>query len=180
MEKTARAFFEVVTNTLIDHFLLGVAKLSDPATSSHGKDENLTIDNMLLTVDWAPDVSSELARLNEAVHQFRGYIKKARDKLLAHYDKGIVLSGKTLGAFPPREERRVLDVLEEMCNLMYKASTGGTYGQMLCSKQGDVSYLREAMKKAIAFDKLVEQSKGEELHRLLQCLHDVGKSGSAG
>jgi len=135
---------------------------------------------MLLTVDWAPDVSSELARLNEAVHQFRGYIKKARDKLLAHYDKGIVLSGKTLGAFPPREERRVLDVLEEMCNLMYKASTGGTYGQMLCSKQGDVSYLREAMKKAIAFDKLVEQSKGEELHRLLQCLHDVGKSGSAG
>ena len=179
MEKTARAFFEVVTNTLIDHFLLEVAKLSDPATSGHGEDENFTIDNMLSTVDWPPDVSSELGRLNVGVHQFRDYIKRARNKLLAHYDKGTVLSGKTLGDFPPGEERRVLDVLEQMCNLMHKASIGGTYGQMLCSGQGDVSYLQEAMRKALAFDKLVEQSKGEELHRLVQCLHDVGKSGSA-
>jgi hypothetical protein len=179
MEKTAKAFFEVVTKTLIDHFLLEVAKLSDPATSGHGKDENFTIDNMLSTVDWPPDVSSELARLNDAVHQFRDYIKPARNKLLAHYDKRTVLSGKTLGVFPSGEDRKVLDVLEQMCNLMHKASIGGTYGQMVCSRPGDVSGLQKAMEEALAFEKLVGQSKGEDLRRLVQCLQDVGKSGSA-
>jgi hypothetical protein len=170
MEQTANAFFRIVTGTLIDQFLLEVAKLSDP--SSTGGNQNLTIESILETVDWPPDVLSELKGLIQPVRRFRGYIKKARNKLLAHSDKKTIRSGRTLGAFPPGEDKKVMDALEEMCQLMHKASFGVTYGQMGHSSQA-VSDIVIAMRKTLAFDKLLARSEGEERQRLHQYLSDA-------
>jgi hypothetical protein len=175
MERTASAFFEVITGVLVDRFLLEVAKLTDPARSTDGRYENFTIRNMLETIDWQGDVSRELAKLYESVLEFRKYIQAARNKLLAHYDKEAVVSGNTLGAFPEGEDERVLCALEQMCNVMHKASVGEVYGHMVASRPGDVSDLKRAMRNALAFENLLAQSKGEELRRLVGCLDDVDK-----
>jgi len=173
-QKTANVFFSVVVDTLIDHFFLEVAKLSDSARSTIGKCENFTIANILETVDWPPTVLEELRKLNESICEFRGCIKPARDKLLAHYDKETVSLGTPLGSFRPGEDRKVMDVLEQMCELMHKTSAGVTYA-MPSSGGRCVSDLKDAMRKALAFNKLFAQSKGEEQRRLLQCLNDVDR-----
>lgn len=170
IEQTAKTFFRIVTETLIDHFDLEVAKLSDP--SGTRSNQNLTIENLLETVDWPPDVLSELKRLIVPVRNFRGCIKKARDKLLAHLDKKTILSGRTLGPYRPGEDQKVMDALEEMCQLMHKASFGVTYGQMAHPGQV-VSDMMIALRKTLAFDKLLAQSEGEERQRLHQYLSDV-------
>jgi hypothetical protein len=107
------------------------------------------------------------------VQSFREYIKPARDRILAHYDKTTVVSGESLGAFPEGKDEELLEALEQMCNLFHEASFGEMFGPMMSGHPGDVLDLKHALAKAIAFDKLLSDSTGDDLRRLNRSLHDV-------
>ena len=173
MERTAHAFFLDLNKILVDYFLLEVAKLTDPATSLGGKRENFTVANLIETVEWSPDCLQEIKKLNETVLSFRKYLEPVRNRLLAHYDKTTVVSVFTLGGFPEGEDRKLLEVLEQMCNVLHEAAFGGILGDMVPYHSGDVSDFKKALRMAIAFDKLFSDSKGEDLKRLWRLLKDV-------
>jgi hypothetical protein len=171
MERTALAFFQNLNRILIDYFLLEVTKLTDPAKSC-GK-ENLTLANLIETVEWPSDCLKDIEQINTKVQSFRGYIKPARDRILAHYDKTTVVSGESLGAFPEGKDEELLEALEQTCNLFHEASFGKIFGPMMCGHPGDVLDLKHALARAIAFDKLLSDSTGDDLRRLNKSLHDV-------
>lgn len=177
LEGTAPTFFYDLSNILADYFLLEVAKLTDPATSPvrGERRENFTVANLLETVEWPSDYSKEIKKLNESVISFRKHIKTARNTLLAHYDKVTVMAGKSLGGFPEGKDKRLLEVLEQLCNLLHEAAFGEILGDMVPNHPGDVLDLKRALKRAIAFDKLLSDSKGEELMRLSKFLKDVAE-----
>jgi AbiU2 len=180
MERTAHMFFNDLNNILADYFLLEVAKLTDPATSIVGKDstrENFTVANLIETVEWSFDCLRQINELNDTVMSFRKHIKLARHRLLAHYDKETVISGTSLGGFPVGEDKKLLEALEQMCNLFHSAAFGEILGEMVPYHSGDVLDLKKALKRAIAFDKLFSDSKGDELMRLSRLLKDVDREG---
>jgi hypothetical protein len=173
---TADTFFFDLNNIMADYWLLEVAKLTDPATSNRVTCENFTIANLIDTVEWSQECLQEIARLNDTVLSFRKYIEPARNKLLAHYDKVTVVSGISLGSFPEGEDEKVLEALEQMCSVLHVASFGEIVGDMVPYHLGDVQDLKKALKRAIAFDKLFSNSKGEDLIRLSRLIKEVGTS----
>lgn len=178
MERTAHMFFQDLSYILADYFLLEVAKLTDPSTSRVGKGEtreNFTLANIIETVEWPSDCLEEIDNLNAMVLSFRKHIKPARDSLLAHYDKITVISGDSIGGFPEGEDKKLLKVLEQLCNVFHRAAFGEILGEMVPSHLGDVLDLKKALKRAIAFEKLFSDSKGDELMRLSRLLKDVDK-----
>ncbi|NIA08178.1 MAG: hypothetical protein GWP14_11190 [Actinobacteria bacterium] len=169
LEKTTPGFFGDLNTILINYYLLEIAKLTDPAKS--GKDENLTIANLIESIDWPGGCLNKLNKLNTTVLTFRDKIKDARNKRLAHYDKTTVVSEKTLGAFPEGEDKKALEALEQMCNIMYETSFGKTFGAVGLD-QG-VRYFKRTLAKAIAFDRIFEESKGKERTDLFKLKEDI-------
>jgi hypothetical protein len=58
---------------------------------------------------------------------------------------------------------------------VYVAAFGEIVGDMEPSHLGDVDDLKEALKRAIAFGKLLSKSKGEELVRLSRLIEKVSE-----
>ena len=172
-KKTAPYFFFDLSNILADYWLLAVAKLTDPATSSRGA-ENFTIANLMETVDWPTECLEEIEKLNDTIQSFRGYIEQARNKLLAHLDKKTFVSGISFGGFPAGEDEKLLVALEKMCNVFYEAAFGEISGNMAPYDQGDVQDLKKALTRAIAFEELFSNSQGEEKSRLWNLIKQVG------
>lgn len=171
MEQTAEQFFFDVNMILIKYFILEVAKITDRSKS--GNYENFTVANIIESIDWPKDVSCDLQRLNEKVGTFRRYIAKARDKAIAHYDKETFLSGTTLGGFPEGEDVNLIATLEEIANIMHKACFGCIFGAINPIMQGGVLDFKDALRKAVAFQKLLLEGKGEELVRLANVLRSL-------
>ncbi len=177
LERTAHAFFLDLNKIIIDYFLLEAAKLTDPATSMGGRFGNFTLANLIETVEWPPGCLQEIEKLNDTVLLFRQYIKTARDRLLAHYDKPTVINGYSLGAFPEGKDQEFLDTLEKICDLMHHAAFGEIHGEMVPQHSGDVVDLKEALRKGIAFENLFSMSKGDDLMRLSNLLDNVDCAG---
>ena len=169
MQKTAPRFFADLNTILIDYFLLEIAKLTDPAKS--GKRENFTVANLIESIDWPSACLKKIEKLNETVLTFRKYIEPARNKLLAHYDKTAVISKATLGAFPKDEDKKLLDVLEQMCNVVHEIAYGEIIGSMVVDK--NVLDFKKTLGKAIVFDKLFNDAKGKDLSQLYSLLQNV-------
>ena len=117
MEQTAKSFFIEMNRILNIYLILEIAKITDPA-KTFNKYENFTIANILETIDWPASVVCDLKRLNNVVENFRGNITEVRKKQLAHYDKNTFISGTSLGAFPKGDDEKLIETLEEMCNVL--------------------------------------------------------------
>src|SRR5271165_2607200 len=95
MEQTASSFFADLNRILHNCLLLECAKITDPATS--GNHENFTVDCLVQKIVWPnEDTLKELKSSQAITEDFRSYIQRARDKLLAHLDTAAVLSGTPL------------------------------------------------------------------------------------
>lgn len=166
MEKTARSFFADLNRILQEYLLLECAKITDPAaTRNH---ENFTVDHLVQKIVWPDgDTLKELKKLQKTAEDFRRYIKPARDKLLAHLDRGAVLSRTALGGFPEGEDEKFFDALQRICNIACKACSGEIYGEMSPVKAGDVIDLRKTLEQALAFRDALSESSGQEKTRLL-------------
>lgn len=174
MEKAAPSFFDDLNTILQNYLLLEFAKITDPSKS--GKKENFTVENLLTTVDWPQSAKENLAILNEKTKKFRVHVLDARNKLLAHMDKGVFLAGDLLGGFPEGEDEVFLNALEEICNITHEASFGSINGQMVMAHPGDVINLKRALLNGLAFDQILAESTGEEKTRLYSYIEKVRNS----
>lgn len=180
MENTAHSFFNDFNEILINYLLLEFAKITDPSTSrvKGATIENFTVDNLIKHVNWPEKIASRLEPLRKDVCLFRDYIKKARDKQLAHYDKETFLNEGALGGFPTGEDERFLSLLEKICNITHEACFNSIFGSICVSMLGDVEDLKKALKKAVVFDRLFSESTGNERAKLFTYLHNVQTSGA--
>lgn len=176
MEQIAKPFFLEINRILINYLLLEMAKITDPATSTNKKLENFTVENILESIEWPKSVADELKQLNINVVEFRKYIEKARNKILAHFDKNTFLSETTLGTFPLGEDNKFIKTLEKMTNIIHQACCGERYGEIVVTGTGDVHDFIKSLKYSIAFKRLFHESKGEDLIKLDRYLENVNKS----
>ncbi len=173
MEQTAKAFFLDINRIIVNYFLLEIAKITDPATSKYNKQENFTVANIIQSIDWPRNVIDELRRLNDFVNDFRRYVVDVRNKVLAHYDKDVLLSNAVLGGFPEGQDEKLINTLEKMANALHEACFGHIFGEIIVTMPGDVLDLKKALKRGLAFDKLFMESKGDDLMRLDKYLEEA-------
>jgi len=174
MEKTAPSFFTHLNTILQNYLLLEFAKISDPEKSFGN--ENFTGDNLILSIEWPQDIKKRLEAQNNIIKDFRSYIKKARNKLLAHSDKETLLAQNQLGGFPKGKDEEFLKALEEICNIAHETCFGVIYGTMVVTEQGDVISFKRKLLNALAFDKLLERSDNKQKLNLYSVLEEVRKS----
>jgi hypothetical protein len=164
MEKTASSFFGDLSRIMHGYLLLEFAKITDRAKTS--EKENFTIDNLIESIEWPSDIREELKALRDKTKPFITRIPPARHKLLAHTDKETFLADRTLGEFPKGEDEVFLKTLQKVCDVTYKACFGTIFGQIITAQPGDISDLKGALEKAVAFDQLLSESSGQEATRL--------------
>ncbi len=169
MDVTAREFFVELNKIMHEHLLLEFVKLSDPAISRK-KSENLTIHNLYETINWSNCTKRKLENLILRIESFRKYLKPARNKILAHPNKGTIMSGTRLGEFPEGEDIHFVSNIEEICNVMHTECFGIIFGDVGVTIAGDVHDFIKMIGKASAFDDLFNASTGEEKIRLFDLL----------
>jgi hypothetical protein len=103
--------------------------------------------------------------LSDKSRTFRDYIRDARNKLLAHTDKKVFLSDRTLGEFPEGEDEVFLKTLEEVCDITHEVCFGSIFGQMILAMPGDVINFKRTLANAVAFNELLSESTGQEKRR---------------
>ena len=176
MEQTASSFFADLNRILQEYLLLECAKITDPATT--GNHENFTVDCLVQKIVWPnEDILKELKSLQAITEDFRSYIKRARDKLLAHSDTTAFLSSEPLGAFPEGKGETFFDALQRICNITHEACFGTIYGAMspITFGGGDVISLRKTLECAVAFKAALSESSGQNKTWLNSCLWKAGR-----
>lgn len=168
IERTASSFFADLNTILQYYLLLEFVKVTDPPAT--GKNENLTVDNLIESIDWPQHILQKLSLLRQKTTSFRGYVLDARNKLLAHIDKEAFLAEKTLGGFPEGEDEVYLKTLEEIADIAHETCFGGIIGQRVLAAPGDVINPKKTLANSIAFDRLLAESNGKEKMRLFSYL----------
>jgi len=171
MEKTARSFFVYLGLIMHCYLLLEFAKITDPAKTHES--ENFTIENLIETIEWPPDILQKLKALRDEIKPFRNHILSARNKLCAHTDKETVLADRMLGKFPEGKDKEFLTTLQRFCDVIHKACFGEDFGQIIMAEQGDIEDFKKALEKAVAYDELLSESSGQEKARIFSYLHKV-------
>ena len=171
MEKTARSFFVDLGSIMHCYLLLECAKITDPAKTRDK--QNFTIDNLIESIEWPPNIREELKALSDKIKPFRSLILPARSKLCAHTDKEAVLADRILGEFPEGEDKEFLQTLQRFCDVIHKACFDEVFGQISTAEAGGIEDFKWALEKAVAFDELLSQSSGQETTRLYSCLQKV-------
>ena len=193
MKKTAWSFFVDLNRILHEYLLLECAKITDPPTTTRG-DTNFTVDYLVQNICWPSDKAilekltslrdghkdkdmlRELKLLQRIAQRFRGNIKSARNKLLAHLDMSAVLSSKPLGEFPEDNAKTFFCALQKLCNITHEACFGTIYGEMspITVGGGDVINLRKTLECAVAFKEALSESSGQEKTHLLLLWQKAG------
>ena len=120
-----RHFFNRLEKILQEYWIHEVTKLHDPARQ-HGF-ENLSVENIFSSGDWGPEVKDKLATLKEKMNKFAHKLKPARNKLLSHKDKTIILSGETPGCLEEGEDVTYFHFLAEFANEVHEAVVGSAF-----------------------------------------------------
>ncbi|NLY75728.1 MAG: hypothetical protein GX075_10530 [Firmicutes bacterium] len=175
MESTAKSFFLEINQIIVNTLLLEFAKISDRGYDNGVKRENFTVENLIDSINWPENIKERLEELKKKAGFFHSLIKKARNRLLAHYDKEAFLSDKALGEFTPEQEVEFIETLQEICDIIHQACFGSIVGDIVMSMpgQGDVQDLKKALKKAIAYDRFFSEGNTEEKTKLLKFLHGI-------
>lgn len=122
LHRVAPALFLDLNRIVIDHILLQICKITDPAQS--GDQQNLTLDNLNKHLQTINLYSSEIKLVSEKLSAYREVIKPARNKLISHLDWKTVRDGQSLAAHAAEEVNhffaglfRYTDLVGEACGI---------------------------------------------------------------
>jgi len=118
-------FFSRLEKILQEYWMHEVSKLHDPARQN-GFD-NLSVEYIFSSGNWSQKVRGKLEVLKENMNKFARKLKPARNKLLSHKDKSVILSGATLGCFDEGEDTLYFEALGEFANEVHQAVVGTPY-----------------------------------------------------
>lgn len=101
LEAACPIFAGDMLSSMPETIILQVCKLLDPARDFK-KNENLSITFLVehYGLDRNSLIMADLPAILARFEAFRSELEPARNKLIAHYDRAAVLSGKAMGAAP--------------------------------------------------------------------------------
>ena len=97
--------------------ILEISKLHDPPTQ--GKYKNLSIELFEKHVSWTKGEEIEVAKIIAELSPSAKKIKPARDKIIAHNDREIIVTEKDLDGFFEGEDDRYFEFLGKLCTLIW-------------------------------------------------------------
>ncbi len=113
LNSTARFFFNVIHDVLLDDTLLSIARLVD-RTKTRGK-ENMTIRLLPEAVD--PSISESVCRLTDRAVKASQFCTDLRNRRIAHRDLAVVL-GKSSKPLEQASRAKVSDALESIAAVL--------------------------------------------------------------
>jgi len=172
LKQTAPNFFSDLNLLIVNNIILEMAKITDPSVDTKGNN-NLSISNIIESIEWSPEVKDKLNNLNIFFIRFRKYINKARNKVIAHNDRNTYLKDISLGAFPLEDGAAFFDKIIEFCGTCHEAVCGNILGDVYLGQSGDVLDLKKTLQKAIAFDKYLDVASIEEAMIIEKIFMDI-------
>lgn len=162
----AANFFDHLNRILVSHTLLGICKVTDPARRrcKNPKSESLTVSYMLEVVGQEVAEQLGLDEVSKRIHSIRKYILPARNKILAHVDKDVVVSGERLGAFPTEVGDAFWSSLQEFVDKLNRHYFGGVFPLDAVNATGAEELVR-ALKKSVDWDDYFKDKPREKLDR---------------
>jgi len=145
LQEVAAEFFQKLNLILVQHILLNMSKLTDPAHSR--QDDNLTVEYIVKLVGEEQSKELGLDELSGRIHAIRPYIKEARNKVVAHLDKNTLLSRKIVGEIPKSVLDSFWDNLRELVDRVHKHYFGRILGDVVNPTSAED--LVEALKRAV-------------------------------
>jgi hypothetical protein len=118
----ALARLSVITQ---EYALHQIAKLHDSAVVAG--QITLGIDYIIKYGGWDSTTEANLSVLAQRLNQFASSLRSARNKALSHNDLATIAAGQTLGSFPPGEDVKYFENLQEFANLVHGKVIGGPF-----------------------------------------------------
>ena len=137
-----------INNALVDHLLLQLHIITDPANFGESLDKNLSV-FFFIEWDWEVEVKDKLSELAKKLKKFVTFKrnKNPRHKLLAHWDVETIFKGtEPLGAFKLGQEMDFFKNLNEFIQVMQKAMGYQENWDILTDKKADETKLLDILK----------------------------------
>jgi hypothetical protein len=148
LNEIAPVFFGDLNQMLIEHLVLQVCKITDPAQTS-GR-SNLTVKYLVQHGTYPPADLVSLTELSNSMEQFRAKVVPARNRIISHVDLEAVQEGVPLGGAATSEWDQFWQDLESFVQLVHRHYVDAAWDfritevGMLSDSDGLVKALRES------------------------------------
>lgn len=142
--RVAPAFFHDLNRIIVEHILLQICKITDPAGSGHR--QNLTVDSLNKDLKALGLLSQDLIDRAAELEGYRALIVLARNRLISHLDWQSVQEGKPLGEHEAGEVSRFFTGLFRYTDLVGEACGAGPLDYSVSACQGDAIDLLRALR----------------------------------
>jgi hypothetical protein len=172
LSNTANDFFGYLNGILINYLNLAYARILDPFDEKH---PNFGIDYLYGLKEWLQPEKDELDTLRNKLADFRKYVKKPRNKVIAHNDvKTYLRKHAPIGGFPEGEDLRFIANAEAFLTIIYRNAFGSIFGDIVTTNPGDAIDLLRYLRMGLAVDRMVaEKAKGDDFSNLFLYMEKV-------
>ncbi|HDS1796130.1 hypothetical protein [Pseudomonas putida] len=140
----APAFFHDLNRIIVEHIILQICKITDPAGAGHR--QNLTVDSLNKDLKSLGLLSQDLIDQAVELERYRDLIMLARNKLISHLDWQSVREGESLGEHEAGEVSRFFASLFQYTDLVGEACGAGPLDYSVSACQGDAIDLLRALR----------------------------------
>ncbi len=116
LQEAAAHVFHDLNLVLFEYCLLQAAKITDPARSwskaAKVHVESLTVRNLDEHLGSEGLMNPAIETASAGVMRYRDFIVEARNKVIAHIDKGVAIANQSIGAHPANEVEAFLEHLQ--------------------------------------------------------------------
>ena len=147
LQQAAPAFFQEINLILLEHFVLQVCRITDPA-SSNGR-ENLTIKNLNQALAKEGIFSTHIAEQSERIHKYRSLVVDARNQIVSHADKAKILSRTESDPHARSDVKDFFAGLYKYVDLVGEALGVGPLDFTYTGSEGDVEALVSCLKRGL-------------------------------
>jgi hypothetical protein len=160
LHNIAEHFFHDLNDMLIQHLVLQICKLTDPAKSLGHR--NLTVKFIIEHLDSrvTPAEQATLRGLSDRMHAFRAEIEPARNKFISHLDHESLLIGKNLGAADTDLWLQFWLDLQDFLEIVYRCYVGQSHFHLNgIGLITDADSLVRALRQSTYFDEIMNDGR---------------------
>jgi transcriptional regulator with XRE-family HTH domain len=160
--------FGDMRRVMAENLFIQFCKITDPATTTGKKNNNLTTNFILEKISWPDAVAKKLRKANDRLILFRQYIEPARSKRIVHVDLSAQVERlDNLGGFPEGADVQFLQDLQTFINIAYGHFHKGGHWPIAVAMSTDTHQLVRALEKAVVFDRCTKCNAGESAEAVL-------------
>ena len=149
LDEKASAFFGIIQEALTESVLMALMRLTDPAETRRGRDQNLSLARLVESVRGSDDeFSRSIDETLQEIQYHCGAFREWRNRVIAHTDQPTVFRVRPLPAILQEEiERAMQSIRGLMHRIEYHLQKGDVrYEEVISKGDGDdiVFFLQQA------------------------------------